>query len=102
LTWAAPTAVIPHVQAGKAKGIGVASPNRFPGLPDVTTFAESAGLDINADTWFGVVAPAKTPKSIVAQLEKEIKAVTELPDIRKRAGAAGLTISYATARSSAN
>jgi tripartite-type tricarboxylate transporter receptor subunit TctC len=94
LTWAAPTAVVPHVQAGKVKGIGVASPKRFAGLPDVQTFKENAGLDINADTWFGVVAPAKTPKSIVAQLEKEIKAVTELPDVRQRAEAAGLTISY--------
>jgi len=94
LTWAAPTAVVPHVQAGKAKAIGVASPTRFAGLPQVQTFKENAGLDIDADTWFGVVAPARTPKSIVAQLEKEIKAVTELPDIRQRAEAAGLTISY--------
>jgi tripartite-type tricarboxylate transporter receptor subunit TctC len=94
LAWAAPTAVVPHVQAGKVKGIGVASPKRFPGLPNVQTFAENAGLDINADTWFGVVAPANTPKAIVAQLEQEIKAITEMPDVRQRAEAAGLTISY--------
>lgn len=94
LTWAAPTAVVPHVQAGKAKGIGVASPKRFPGLPNVQTFAENAGLDIDADTWFGVVAPAKTPNAVVALLEKEIKAVTDLPEVRQRAEAAGLTITY--------
>jgi tripartite-type tricarboxylate transporter receptor subunit TctC len=94
LTWAAPTAVVPHVHAGKAKGIGVASPKRFAGLPQVQTFAENAGLDINADTWFGVAAPAKTPKEIVALLEREIKAVTEMPDVRQRAEAAGLTVVY--------
>jgi tripartite-type tricarboxylate transporter receptor subunit TctC len=94
LTWAAPTAVMPHVQAGKAKAVGVASLTRFAGLPQVQTFKENAGIDINADTWFGVVAPAKTPKSIVAMLAKEIKAVTELPDVRQRAEAAGLTVAY--------
>jgi tripartite-type tricarboxylate transporter receptor subunit TctC len=94
LAWAAPTAVMPHVEAGKAKALGVASPTRFARLPQVQTFRENAGLDINADTWFGVVAPAKTPKQIVALLAKEIKAVTDLPDVKQRAEAAGLTVSY--------
>jgi tripartite-type tricarboxylate transporter receptor subunit TctC len=94
LIWAAPTAVVPHVEAGKAKAIGVASPTRFARLPQVQTFAENAGLDMNADTWFGIAAPAKTPKEIVTKLAQEIKAVTELPDVRQRAETAGLTITY--------
>jgi tripartite-type tricarboxylate transporter receptor subunit TctC len=94
LAWAAPTSVLPHLEAGKAKALGVASPTRFPRLPNVQTFKENAGVDINADTWFGVAAPAGTPKAIVAQLENEIKAVTAMADVRQRAEAAGLTISY--------
>src|SRR4029078_4783172 len=79
LGWAAPTAVMPHVAAGKVKILGVASARRQASLPQVTPIAESVpGFDL--DIWFGVSAPAKTPPDIIARLAKEIAEICEQPD----------------------
>jgi tripartite-type tricarboxylate transporter receptor subunit TctC len=78
---------IPHVRAGTLKALGVTTARRIPQLPDVPTIAESgfAGYDIMS--WYGVLAPAKTPASVIERLAKEIgvavktKAFTDaLPD----------------------
>ncbi len=72
----APTA-IPHVRTGALKALGVTTARRIPQLPDVPTIAESgfAGYDIMS--WYGVLAPAKTPNGIVTRLSKEIAAATK-------------------------
>ncbi len=72
----APTA-IPHVRTGALKALGVTTARRIPQLPDVPTIAESgfAGYDIMS--WYGVLAPAKTPNDVVTRLAKEIGAATK-------------------------
>jgi tripartite-type tricarboxylate transporter receptor subunit TctC len=61
-----------HVKAGKLKLLAVGSPRRHPAYPDVPTVAEVVGGEFDADTVFGIYAPAGTPKDIVARLNQEI------------------------------
>jgi len=80
----------PFVASGKVKALGVSAPKRSAALPDVPTFTEAGvpGFDLNS--WFGILAPAGTPKQIVDQLQLAIKAVVETPSYRDRYLAAGL------------
>ncbi|MGZ5258620.1 MAG: tripartite tricarboxylate transporter substrate-binding protein, partial [Burkholderiales bacterium] len=57
---------------------------RFPALPDVPTFDESGVKGYEATTWFGLLAPAKTPKDIVARLNVEVDKALKSPDIKER------------------
>lgn len=78
------TPVLPHIQAGKLRPLAVTTGKRSSALPDVPTLAEAglAGFDIG--TWFGVLAPAATPKPVVARLSQEMQKVIRTPEFRKR------------------
>jgi len=62
---------LPHVQSGKLRGIAVAGSQRSPAVPDLPTIGESL-KGFEADNWFGVMAPAGTPREIIARLNAEI------------------------------
>jgi len=94
MIWAAPTAVMPHVAAGKAKVLGVASPRRLPSLPQVPTVAESGVPGFSIEVFFGVAAPAKTPPDLVARLARELAEISKLPDVQERITRAGLIPTY--------
>jgi tripartite-type tricarboxylate transporter receptor subunit TctC len=94
MTWAAPTSAMPHVIAGKAKVLGVASPQRLPSLPQVSTIAESGLPGFGIEIFFGIAAPGKTPPDLVARLSKELGAIVALPDVQERIRRAGLVPTY--------
>ena len=71
----APTA-LPHVRSGAIRALGVTTAKRIPQLPAVPTIAESGFPGYDIVSWYGVVAPAKTPHSIVIRLSKEIETAT--------------------------
>lgn len=75
---------IPHLQAGRLRVLGVSGGVRFPTLPTVPTIAESGLKGYDAAGWWGVFAPAGTPKDIVGRLNAEISAVLATPDVRDR------------------
>ena len=75
---------LPHVKAGKIRALAVATAKRSSALPDVPTIAEAALPGFEVTTWFGALAPAKTPKELVAKLNAEIVRILALPDVRKR------------------
>jgi tripartite-type tricarboxylate transporter receptor subunit TctC len=75
---------IPHHKSGRLRGIAVSTAKRFPTLPDVPTVAESGVPGFDAPTWYGIMAPAKTPPAVVAKLHKEITSVLNAPDMRER------------------
>ncbi len=75
--------VTPHVAGGQVKILAVSLPRRSPFLPDIPTLKES-GVDVEADTWMGLIAPGGTPPAIVARINKEVTEVIKLPAIRDK------------------
>lgn len=63
---------LPHVQAGKLRPIGVTSPQRLDSLPDTPTLAESGLPGFDVESWFGLVAPAGTPKPVIDRLNQAL------------------------------
>ena len=81
--------VLPHVKSGKLKVLGVLSPNRSAIFPDVPTIAESGYPGFEASVWYGLVAPAATPKPIVAKLHEEVQKALQTKEVRERMSAVG-------------
>jgi tripartite-type tricarboxylate transporter receptor subunit TctC len=84
------SSAIGQIKGGKLRALAVTSPRRSPELADVPTLAEAGFPGLDMTTWYGVFAPAGTPKEIVAKLHDEITKALKLPDVQKRiAGLAG-------------
>lgn len=82
-------AVVPQVKAGRLRGIAIASPQRANSSVEVPTFAEAGLPGVEAGSWYGVFAPARTPEAVVAKLHSGIAAVLKLPDVQQRLTAEG-------------
>jgi tripartite-type tricarboxylate transporter receptor subunit TctC len=77
-------AALPHIKAGRLRALALVAPQRSPALPEVPT-AEEAGLkDFEVTTWYGVMAPAGTPRPIVSRLNAELVKIMHLPDVKER------------------
>ena len=83
-------ALVPHIQSGRLRGVAIGSMKRFPALPNVPTFDESGLKGYEASTWFGLLAPVKTPREIVTKLSADVDKVLKGPDIRDRFMAEGI------------
>jgi tripartite-type tricarboxylate transporter receptor subunit TctC len=81
--------LIGHIRSGKMRALAATSAKRVDDLPQVPTVAESGVLGFEAVTWFGFVAPAKTPKEIITRLHAEITKAMQSPDVRKKLGDQG-------------
>ncbi len=77
-------AVVPHIKAGKLKGLAVATAKRSSALPELPTLAESGLTGIYADAWMGFIVPAKTPEPIVRRLHEELAQILADPEIREK------------------
>ena len=86
---------LPHVQAGKLTGLAVASSRRSPLAPDIPTLAE-LGYPIDIDTWYGLVAPAGTPKGVIAKLNAETVRILNLPELKERTRGQGIELAGST------
>ena len=75
---------MPQIKGGNIRAIAVTSVKRSSSLPDVPTVAEAGYKNFEASTWFGVLAPAGTPKAVVARLNDEIIKVLRLPDVKEK------------------
>ena len=89
------SAVIPQIKDGKMRPLAVTGEARIATIPDVPTFSESAVPGIGA-SWVGIVAPAGTPRDIVARLHREIAQALASPDIKKYYDSAGRTTASST------
>ncbi|HSC94281.1 MAG TPA: tripartite tricarboxylate transporter substrate binding protein [Burkholderiales bacterium] len=76
--------LIPHLQSGRLRAVAIGSLKRFSAIPEVPTFDESGLKGYEATTWFGLMAPIKTPKDIVDRWNTEVGKILASPDLRRR------------------
>ncbi|GHC93312.1 MFS transporter [Pseudorhodoferax aquiterrae] len=78
------TPLVQHIQGGKLRALAVTTARRSSTLPDVPTLAESGMPGFDQGTWFGILAPAATPKDVVARLNAEMTRIIHSPEFKKR------------------
>jgi len=74
---------LPHVKSGRLRGLAVTSAKRTPAAPEFPTVAESGLPGYEAVSWYGVLAPAGTPRDILMRLNMEIVRALKLPEVRQ-------------------
>ena len=82
-------AAAPHVKSGKLRALAVIAPQRLPALPEVPTVAEAGLPNFEVTTWYGVLAPAGTPRPIIARLNAELVKAMHSPEMRERLAGIG-------------
>jgi tripartite-type tricarboxylate transporter receptor subunit TctC len=81
-----------HAKAGRLRMLAVTTPKRSPAYPDLPTLAESGFPGFDTSLWFGLVAPAATPRAAIGKLHDDVVAVLKLPDVSERIAAQGADI----------
>lgn len=82
---------LPHAKSGRLRALAVTSKERFSGAPDIPTLAESGVEGYEVNNWFGIFAPAATPREIVVLLNLEFAKAAFAPDVKKRFQELGAT-----------
>jgi len=83
---------LPHVKAGKLKGLAVTGAQRTTLAPGIPTLAESGLAGYEAYGWYGVAAPARTPAAVIARLHAEVARIAQNPAMKARLAAQGLEL----------
>ncbi len=96
LIFATAASAVPHMQSGKIRALAVSTAKRSALVPNLPTVAESGVKGFDANNWYGVLVPAKTPRPIINRLNKEIVAVLNLPDIKDLLFKSGLDAAPST------
>jgi tripartite-type tricarboxylate transporter receptor subunit TctC len=76
--------VLPHIKDGKLRALAISSDRRIPSLPDLPTVAESGVPGFDTYQWYGVFVPSRTPRDIVARLNRELVEIMRAPEITTR------------------
>ena len=92
MMFATASSVVPHIQDGKVRPLAVATLKRTAVLPDIPTIDELGIRNFDATTWHGLVAPARTPKEVVAALNRALAATLADPAVKKSLGDLGVDI----------
>lgn len=95
-TFDTPPAVLEHVRAGKLRALAVATRERLASAPQVPTFAEAGLPGFSGGTWFGLFAPAKTPRVLIERLNAETVALLKSPELSKTFADRGIVASPQT------
>ena len=82
-------AAAPHVRSGKLRALAVIAPQRLAALPEVPTVAEAGLAGFEVTTWYGILAPAGTPRPIIARLNTELVKVMHSPEMKERLAGIG-------------
>jgi hypothetical protein len=89
-SFGSPIIVLPFIKAGKLKALAVSSPSRMAVLPQVPTIAEAGLPGYEVRIWFALLAPAGTPKDVVAKLNTEVNRIMATPEMKEKLDAAGM------------
>lgn len=84
------------INTGKVRALAVTGTTRVPSLPNVPTFKEAGVPEYEYDAWFGLLAPANTPKDILEKISSGIAKVMIMPDVRERLAKQGTTVTSST------
>jgi len=98
LMFATSASVIPFIQAGKLRALGVTTARRSASVPDLPTVSEAGVPGFEAITWHGVVVPAATPAPLIERLNRDIVGALAQPDLRERLAALGAELHAGTPR----
>ena len=90
-TFASPTSAKPRIASGAIKPIAMTGPMRSASMPDLPTFTEQGVPNVDLAIWVGAYAPAGTPRPIIDRLQRELKDVINLPEVREKMIAQGQT-----------
>ena len=82
-------AAAPHIKSGKLRALAVVAPQRSAALPDVPTVAEAGLKDFEVTTWYGVLAPAGTPRNVITRLNGELVKIMHSPELKEKLAATG-------------
>lgn len=96
LIFATAASAVPHINSGKIRALAVTTAKRSGLVPDLPTVAEAGVKGFEANNWYGVLAPAKTPRDVVNRLNKEVVAVLNQPDIKSLLFKSGLDAAPST------
>lgn len=88
----------PQVKAGKLAALGTTGATRNPSLPEVPTIKEQGYANLEFSSWFGIVAPARTPPEIVARLNADVVRAVQSPEGRAKMEEAGFRVTGTTAQ----
>jgi tripartite-type tricarboxylate transporter receptor subunit TctC len=89
--------VLPHIQAGKLRGLAISTPKRLGQLPEVPTFLEEGITGFDVANWYGVMAPAGTPREIVVKLNADVNKAMQVPEVRARLEGVGTQLNEQSA-----
>jgi len=90
-TFASPTSAKPRIASGGIKPLAMTGPQRSASMPELATFTEQGVPNVDLAIWVGAYAPAGTPRPIIDRLQRELKAVINLPEVKERMVAQGQT-----------
>jgi len=82
MSFQSPSVAVPNVKAGRLKGVAVTGEQRMSALPQVPTFSQAGLPEITANTWFGIFAPAGTPREVINKLSVEIEKILAMTGTR--------------------
>ena len=92
MTFETSVTLLPHIRSGKLRALGVAGAKRVALLPDVPTLGESGYPNILAENWYGLYAPAGTPKEVIVRLYATFERTIHSPDVREKLAQQGAEI----------
>ena len=82
LVFATAASAVPQIKGGKIKGIAVTTAKRSALMPNLPTVAEAGLPGFDANNWYGLLAPAKTPRVIINRLNADVTKVLKMPDVK--------------------
>jgi tripartite-type tricarboxylate transporter receptor subunit TctC len=89
VSWGTMPPTLPHIRAGRLKGLAVGSLKRAKAIPELTTVAELGYPGYEAGSWFGMLAPAGTPRPVIVRLSREVNAALAAPELNERLSSEG-------------
>jgi tripartite-type tricarboxylate transporter receptor subunit TctC len=85
-----------QIKSGRLRAIGITSAKRAAAMPDVATLAESGVPGFEVTSWYGLFAPAGTPRAIILRVNAEVRKILAVPAIQQRLTAAGAEVTTST------